>query len=94
MQTAKKIGETPLTREGIVQELETLKAKYDNLYLRHKLPSPSDFDRLANYVDIPTLQRIDDEDVIREMFAELRKTLLQCAEVMTCYDRMVKESKN
>lgn len=82
-----------IRKEDLIRDLETIKAKYDNLYLRHQLPSAAEFWRLSMYVDVPTLQKIDDEDLIREMFIELQSTLVRCAEAIGSYDKMVEQSE-
>lgn len=83
-----------INREDLIRDLETIKAKYDNLYLRHKLPSPSEFWRLSMYVDVPTLRLIEDEDLIQEMFSELKSALIRCAEAIDTYDKMVAADKS
>jgi hypothetical protein len=43
-------------------------------------PTPADLRRLASYVNVEELRKIDDEQVIAERFAELERALLSYAD--------------
>jgi len=54
--------------------------------LRLALPTPEELRRLAAYVDVAVLRRIDDPDVIAEQFDELKNKLLLWATALELFD--------